>query len=132
MVDDFKREALGIEIDLRMPAKIVVRVLDRTVANWGHPLNRRMDNVPELLSVMLAPWAEERRIMQEFVKRGKPTQNAFIERFNRMYHTANLLRTLNESREITQRWLNEYNSERPHEYLNNLPPEEYQLMAAPP
>lgn len=40
-----------------------------------------------------------------------------------------VLRTLNEAREITERWLNEYNSERPHESLNNLTPEEYRLMA---
>jgi putative transposase len=40
-----------------------------------------------------------------------------------------LFRTLNEAREITGRWLHEYNSERPHESLNNLTPEEYRLMA---
>ena len=34
-----------------------------------------------------------------------------------------LFRTLNEAREITERWLAEYNSERPHESLNNLTPE---------
>jgi len=39
---------------------------------------------------------------------------------------------LNEAREITERWLNEYNSERPHESLNNLTPEEYRLMAEKP
>ncbi|MGD1797797.1 integrase core domain-containing protein, partial [Klebsiella pneumoniae] len=33
---------------------------------------------------------------------------------------------------ITERWLAEYNSERPHESLDNLTPEEYRLMAAPP
>ncbi|HAW5842081.1 TPA: transposase, partial [Escherichia coli] len=43
-----------------------------------------------------------------------------------------LLRTLNEAREITESWLNEYNSERPHESLNNLAPEEYRLMAEKP
>jgi putative transposase len=31
--------------------------------------------------------------------------------------------------EITERWLVEYNGERPHESLNNLTPEEYRLMA---
>lgn len=31
----------------------------------------------------------------------------------------NLFITLNESREITERWLVEYNSEEPHESLNN-------------
>lgn len=63
----------------------------------------------------------------------KPTQNAFIERFNRTYRTEildfYLFRTLNEAREITERWLKEYNNERPHESLNNLTPEEYRLMA---
>ncbi|HFJ9770770.1 TPA: integrase core domain-containing protein [Raoultella ornithinolytica] len=34
-------------------------------------------------------------------------------------------RTLNEAPEITGRWLYEYNSEQPHESLNNLTPEEY-------
>ncbi|WP_391591450.1 integrase core domain-containing protein [Yersinia similis] len=37
-------------------------------------------------------------------------------------------RTLNEAREIIERWLNEYNSERPYESLNNLTPKEYRLM----
>lgn len=39
-----------------------------------------------------------------------------------------LLRTQNEAREITERRLAEYNSGRPHEYLNNLTSEEYRLM----
>ncbi|WP_376766174.1 integrase core domain-containing protein [Pantoea ananatis] len=43
-----------------------------------------------------------------------------------------LFRTLNEAREITGRWLKEYNNERPHESLNNLTPEEYRLMAENP
>ncbi|UKL64136.1 integrase core domain-containing protein, partial [Klebsiella pneumoniae] len=33
---------------------------------------------------------------------------------------------------ITERWLMEYNNERPHESLNNLTPEEYRLMAEKP
>ncbi|CAM3673358.1 Transposase [Yersinia entomophaga] len=40
-----------------------------------------------------------------------------------------LFKTLNEAREITVRWLNEYNNELPHESLNNQTPEEYLLMA---
>lgn len=93
----------------------------------------RMDNGPELISLALAQWAEDHGVMLEFIKPGKPTQNAFIERFNRTYRTEildfYLFRTLSEAREITERWLNEYNSERPHESLNNLTPEEYRLMA---
>ena len=136
VVDDFNREALVIEIELNIPAQRVVRVLDRIVANRGYPLKMRMDNGPELISLALAQWAEDHGVMLEFIKPGKPTQNAFIERFNRTYRTEildfYLFRTLNEVREITERWLNEYNSERPHESLNNLTPEEYRLMAEKP
>ena len=136
VVDDFNREALAIEIDLNIPAQRVVRVLDRIVANRGYPLKMRMDNGPELVSLTLAQWAEDHGVALEFIKPGKPTQNAFIERFNRTYRTEildfYLFRTLNEAREITERWLAEYNSERPHESLNNLTPEEYRLMAENP
>lgn len=136
MVDDFNREALAIEIDLNIPAQRVMRVLDRNVANRGYPLKMRMDNGLELVLRILAQWAEEHSVMLDFIRPGKPTQNAFIERFNRTYWTEMLnfylFRTLNEAREITERWLAEYNGERPYESMNNLTPEEYRLMAEIP
>ncbi len=106
------------------------------MANRGYPLKMRMDNGPEAVSLVLAQWAEEDDVQLEFIKPGKPTQNAFIKRFNRTYRTEilgfYLFKTLNEAREITERWLAEYNSERPYESLNNLTPEEYRLMAEKP
>ncbi|EHG7888443.1 transposase, partial [Citrobacter braakii] len=49
--------------------------------------------------------------------------------FNRTYRTEildfYLFRMLNEVREITEKWLSEYNCERSHEALNNMTPEEY-------
>lgn len=64
-------------------------------------------------------------------KPGKPTQDALIEISNRTYRTKildfHLLRTLNELREITEKWLSEYNYERLYESLNIMTPEEYRL-----
>jgi putative transposase len=105
-------------------------VLDRVAANRGYPVMLRMDNGPEFISLALAEWAEKHAVKLEFIQQpGKPTQNAFIERFNRTYSTEildfYLFRTLNEVREITEKWLSEYNCERPHESLNNMTPEEY-------
>ncbi len=75
-------------------------------------------------------------LLLEFIKSGKPTQNAFIERFNPIYRTEildfYLFKTLNEARKITEHWLTKYNSQRPHESLNNLASEEYRLMAEKP
>ena len=129
VVDDFNREALAIEIDLNLPAQRVIRVLERIALERGYPQMLRMDNGPEFISLALAEWAEEKAIKLEFIKPGTPTQNAYIERFNRTYRTEildfYLFRSLNEVRDITDRWLREYNEERPHESLNNLTPEEY-------
>ena len=136
VVDDFNREALAIEIDLIIPTHCVVWALDRIVVNRGYPLKMRMDNGPGLVSQALVQRAEEHGVMLEFIKPGKPIRNAFIERFNRTYRTETLdfylFRTLNDAREITERWLVEHNNERPHESLNNLTLEEYRLMAEKP
>ena len=108
VVDDFNREALSIEIDLNLPALRVVRVLDRIAANRGYPAMLRMDYGLEFISLALAEWAEKHAVKLEFIKPGKPPQNAFIECFNRTCRTEildfYLFRTLNEVREITERW----------------------------
>lgn len=129
LVDDFNREALAIEIDLSLPALRVIRVLERAVAWRGYPNKLRMDNGPEFISTALAEWAEEHDVELEFIKPGKPTQNSYVERFNRTYRDEILnmyvFRTLNEVRELTQDWIREYNEERPHDALGDLTPWEY-------
>lgn len=61
-----------------------------------------------------------------------PLSNGSTGHTEQKYWIFYLFRTLNEAREITERWLAEYNGERPHESLNNLTPEEYRLMAETP
>lgn len=129
IVDDFNREALSIEIDLNLPAARVIRTLERVVAWRGLPSSIRVDNGPEFISIALAEWAEENEVLLDFIEPGKPTQNAYVERFNRTYRTEvldfHLFRTLTEVREITDQWLNDYNGERPHESLGDLSPWAY-------
>ncbi|BBG61951.1 transposase (plasmid) [Providencia rustigianii] len=66
-----------------------------------------------------------------FIQPEKLTQNVFIECFNLIYRIEifdfYLFRTLNEVWKITEKWLSEYNSEHPHESLNNMTQEEYRL-----
>lgn len=135
VVDDFNREGLDIEVDTSLPAPRVIRVLDRIAAWRGYPQKLRMDNGPELISVAMADWAEEHDVQLDFIQPGKPTQNSYIERFNRTYREEVLdlyiFSRLSEVREITDRWLREYNEERPHESLGNLTPAEYLALNDP-
>lgn len=136
IVDDFSREALTIEIDVGLSAERVQRVLDRVVAWRGYPSKLRMDNGPEFISTILADWAEDHTVNLEFIQPGKPTQNAYIERFNRTYRDEVLnmyvFKTLSEVRTITEEWLDQYNEERPHEALGDLTPFEFRWAQQTP
>lgn len=135
VVDDYNREVLAIEIDLNLPAPRVIRVLDQIAMVRGLPNKLRLDNGPEFISVTLANWAEENNVQLDFIQPGKPTQNAFIERFNRTYRTEvlnmYLFRELEEVRNITEDWIKQYNEERPHQSLGLMTPVEYRQKLNP-
>jgi putative transposase len=61
-----------------------------------------------------------------FIQPGKPSQQAFIERFNKSFREevldANLFYTLSEAQEAAEEWPKDYNEYRPHESLGKLPP----------
>ena len=134
VLDDFNRQVLGIEVDTNLPAARINRVLDQ-IASWrGYPKQIRMDNGPEFISLAMAEWTESHRIHLEFIKPGKPTQNSFVERFNRTFREEILnyyiFKDLKEVRELTENWLHQYNTERPHESLQNRTPIEYLQLTA--
>jgi len=134
VIDDFNREALWIEVDTSLPAERVVRVLERLLPERTIPKRIRMDNGPELISQRLESWAKEKHIDLLHIQPGKPAQNAYIERFNRTYREdvldAFLFEDLEEVRHITERWLEDYNTLRPHEALKGLSPRQFALQHA--
>ena len=134
VIDDYNREALWIEVDTSLPAERVVRVLEQLLDWRGQPARIRMDNGPELISQRLESWAKEKQIELLHIQPGKPAQNAYIERFNRTFREdvldANLFNDLQEVRYITENWLEEYNTIRPHEAFQGLPPRQFALQLA--
>lgn len=76
---------------------------------------------PEFVSAQLAGWALQHGIDLEFTQPGKPTQNSYVERFNRTFREEVLnfyvFSRLSEIRTIVDAWVQEYNEQRPHESL---------------
>lgn len=109
-------------------------VLESLLLWRASPKQIRMDNGPELISQRLESWAKEKQIDLIHIQPGKPAQNAYIERFNRTFREevldAYLFDNLEEVRAITERWLEEYNTIRPHEALQGLSPRQFALQNA--
>lgn len=129
VIDDYNREALCIEVDLSLTSQRVLRTLERVIVMRGAPERIRLDHGPEFTSALFGHWCEAQGIELEFTQPGKPTQNAFVERFNGTYRRevldAWLFMDLAHAREETERWVDEYNTIRPHESLGDVPPSEF-------
>lgn len=126
VVDDFNREGLGIEVDLSLPSLRVIRSLERIIEWRGKPAALRCDNGPEYISQKLIDWANEHRITLMYTQPGKPTQNAYVERFNRTVRQEwldlHLFDSVEHAQELATQWLWIYNNERPHSAIGGVPP----------
>jgi putative transposase len=83
VIDDFNREALGIEIDFSLPSARVIRALEQIIVWRGKPLAIRCDNGLEYLSDAITQWAATQWIALNYIQPGQPLHNAYVERFNR-------------------------------------------------
>lgn len=133
VLDDYNRQVLHIETDTSLPALRVIRVLSWLEESRGLPEMIRVDNGPEFVSHKLDVWCKERGITLAFIQPGKPTQNAYVERFNgslrRELLNAFVFRTLDEVREKVAQWQYDYNHHRPHRSLGYRAPVE--LLTTP-
>ena len=68
VIDDFNREALGIEVDFSLPSERVIRSLEQIMQWRGTPKVLRCDNGPEYISESIVNWAKRRGIRMEYIQ----------------------------------------------------------------
>jgi len=128
LIDDYNRECLAIDVDLSMPALRVIRSLEQVIEWRGKPAALRCDNGPEYISGALINWANQHQITLMYIQPGKPTQNAYIERFNRtarhewldMHH----FDSVEQAQQLATEWQWRYNNERPNMAIGGIPPKQ--------
>lgn len=129
LVDDFTRENLALRASQRYTGDDVAAILDRVARGRGQPRAIRVDNGPEFTSRSLDQWAYARGVELDFIRPGKPTDNATIESFNGKLRTEclnqNWFLSLTDAQEKLDAWRLDYNRLRPHSALGNLAPDEF-------
>ena len=121
VLDDYNREGLGIEVDFSLPSERVIRSLEQIIEWRGKPQVLRCDNGPEYISQQLRGWSERNQIELLFIQPGKPSQNAYVERYNRTVRHEWLdlheIESIEEAQNMATEWLWIYNNERPTRQL---------------
>ena len=83
---------------------------------------------PEFMSQALEDWAYRRGVQLDFIRPGKPVENAFIEAFNGRLRDECLnvhqFTSLADATEKIEAWRVDYNARRPHSSLGHLTPNE--------
>lgn len=126
VIDDYNREGLAIEVDLSLPSARVIRALEQVIEWRGKPKAIRCDNGPEYISQELINWSVKQQITLLYIQPGKPTQNAYVERFNRTVRhewlDLNIFTTIEQAQLLATQWLWVYNNERPNTAIGGIPP----------
>lgn len=129
IVDDYSRECPAIEVDTSLGGARVVNVLERLSQTRGLPEVITMDNGPEFTSKYMDEWASRHGVKLNFIRPGKPIENAFAESFNGRLRdeclNTNWFLNLKHTREVIEEWRKDYNEVRPHSSLNHKTPVEY-------
>lgn len=129
IIDHCNRQCMGITIAHSLPARRVIEFINQAIEQHGKPKSIRTDNGPEFTSKKFQAWLFENKIDWSKIQKGKPQQNAIVERFNRTYREdvldSNWLHSLKHAQQITDEWITEYNTTRPHESLQHKTPLEH-------
>ncbi len=129
VVDEGTRESPALVAARSLTGERVVSVLEHLAGVRGLPRTISVDHGTEFTSRALDAWAEQRGVTLDFIRPGKPNDNAFIESFNSRLRDECLnehwFQTLAEAQVLIEQWRREYNTEHPHSSLGHRPPAEY-------
>lgn len=129
VIDDYNRECLVSEGSISYPAQRMIKQLEQLKEEFGLPTYIRTDNGPEFTSRDYKEWCKFNDVTPVYAEPGKPTQNGYIERFNRTFREdvldAYIFTSIHEFNIISEKWKDDYNEYHPHQSLANKSPKEY-------
>jgi putative transposase len=133
VIDLFTHECLAIDAGQGLSGQDVAATLERLRFERGLPQRIYCDNGTEFVSAAMDLWAYTNKVILDFSRRGKPTDNATIESFNGRFRDECLnvhwFASLEDVQEKIDAFRWDYNENHPHRALKGLSPNEYARRA---
>ena len=129
VVDQWSRQSPVLEVGSSISGQTVGEALDRVLASPHVPRSITVDHGTEFQSRALEDWAYRRGVQLDFIRPGKPVENAYIESFNGRLRDECLnvhqFSSIADARAKIEAWRVDYNQRRPHGSLGHLTPNEF-------
>ena len=129
VVDQWSRQSPILEVASSMSGATVGVALDRVLRRAHAPRSITVDHGTEFMSRALEDWAYRRGVQLDFIRPGKPVENAFIESFNGRLRDECLnvhqFTSIDDAKAKIEAWRVDYNQRRPHSSLGHLTPNEF-------
>jgi putative transposase len=129
VVDQWSRQSPLLEVAASMSGHGVGQALDRALCAGMVPRSITVDHGTEFMSRALEDWAFARGVQLDFIRPGKPVENAFIEAFNGRLRDECLnvhqFASIEDAQAKIEAWRLDYNQRRPHSSLGHLTPNEF-------
>ena len=129
VVDQWSRQSPILEVASSLSGATVGVALDRVLPEGAAPRSITVDHGTEFMSRALEDWAYRRGVQLDFIRPGKPVENAFIESFNGRLRDECLnvhqFLSIEDAQAKIEAWRVDYNQRRPHSSLGHLTPNEY-------
>jgi putative transposase len=134
VVDQYTRECLCVHPERSQTGRKVAEQLTEIVALRGAPESITSDNGSEFVGKAMELWSQRTGVKLDFIRPGKPVENAFVESFNGRLRDECLnvevfLDTADAQRKLDQ-WRSDFNGSRPHSSLDDRTPAEFAAVAA--
>jgi putative transposase len=126
VLDLYTRESLALVADRSLTGVKVAAALSRVLQRRSAPTAITVDNGGEFVSRAMDAWAYAHDVRLDFIRPGRPVENAFIESFNGKLRdeclNTHVFTSVAEAQKILDAWREDYNLVRPHSSLQDRTP----------
>jgi putative transposase len=129
VIDTWHRQCAPLQADYALTRFSVVDAMNAIARERDLPYAITVDHGTEFTSKALDEWCCLRGVKLDFIRPGKPTENALIQSFNARLRdeclNVNAFATLDEARLRLPSWQQDCNHHQPHGSLGRLTPSEF-------